>query len=78
MPCCFFRKISNCFPKIATIDSIMKECLRLSTFIFSIFSNFSKYTYGLLPLKQHQKIEKKRKKKKKDTWGNMNPRKDSF
>jgi len=74
MPCCFFEKNSNFFPKIATVDSYMKGCLRFSTFIFSIFSNLAKYTYGLLPLKQPQKIGKKRKKKKKrHTWGNMDP-----
>jgi hypothetical protein len=57
----------------------MKGCLRFSTFIFSILSNLAKYTYGLLPLKQPQKIEKKKKKKKEThTWGNMDPRKDPF
>jgi hypothetical protein len=31
----------------------------------------AKYTYGLLPLKQHQKIEEEGKKKKKDTIGEI-------
>ncbi len=40
----------------------MKGCLRLSTFIFAIWPNLAKYTYGQLPFEQHHKIEKKKEK----------------
>jgi hypothetical protein len=60
----FFFLNSILFPKIATIDSNMKGCLRFSTFVFSIFSNLAKYTYELLPLKQHQEIDEKKREKK--------------
>jgi hypothetical protein len=46
-------------PKIITIAYNMKGCLRFSTFIFWISPNLSKYTYGLSPLEQHQKFERK-------------------
>jgi hypothetical protein len=38
----------------------MKGCLRLCTFIFAIWPNLAKYTYGQLPFEQHHKIEKKK------------------
>jgi hypothetical protein len=52
------------YPKIATIAFKRKGCLSFSTFIFWIWQNFAKYTYGWLPLEQYKKIEKRRKEKK--------------
>jgi hypothetical protein len=39
------RKLKN-LQKIITIANSMKGRLRFSTFIFSIFSDLAKYTYG--------------------------------
>jgi hypothetical protein len=44
--------------KSLAITSIMKDCLRVSTFIFWISPNLARHnTYGWSPLEQHHKIE---------------------
>jgi hypothetical protein len=48
-------------PKIIRTAYNMKECLRFYSFIFRISPKLAKYIYGLLPLEQHHKIEKKKK-----------------
>jgi hypothetical protein len=53
-----FKKILKKLPQSAYN---MKGCSRISTFIFAIWPNLAKYTYGQLPFEQHHKIGKKRK-----------------
>ncbi len=47
-------------PKFTTIAYKLKGCLRFHTIIFWISPNLAKYTYALLPLEQHHKIERKK------------------
>jgi hypothetical protein len=44
--------------KVAKIAYTMKGCLRFYKFMFLILPNLIKYTSGLLPLEQHDQIEK--------------------
>jgi hypothetical protein len=59
----FFKKIQKkwikkkSIPKSVTICLQYKRVLRFSTFIFWKWKKLIKYTYGLLPLEQHHKIE---------------------
>jgi hypothetical protein len=53
------KKVSKKHPKITTIASNMKGCFKFYTFIFWISPNLVKYTYRLLSLEQHHKIERK-------------------
>jgi hypothetical protein len=57
IPLFFLIKIHKKMPKFATNAYNMKRHPRFYIFIFWLLPNLAKYTYGLLPLEQHYKIE---------------------